>query len=126
MRRLLLDTHALLWALSDPGSLSDEARDAISDRDSYVAASAASAWELSIKQTLGRVEIPEQLEEELERVGFDPLAITVPHALRAGSLPPHHRDPFDRMLVAQSEIEELTLVTRDERLALYGVPVLAA
>jgi PIN domain nuclease of toxin-antitoxin system len=124
--RLLLDTHALLWWLADDGSLTHEAREAISAPESLVAVSAASAWEISIKKALGKLEAPGDLEAQLTRHQFTPLAITVAHALAAGSLPPHHHDPFDRMLVAQAIAENLTIVTRDPRLPLYGVSTLAA
>ena len=88
--------------------------------------SAASAWELAIKRGLGKLTFPDPLEEHLRRDRFEPLAITVSHALRAGELPSHHDDPFDRMLVAQAQLEGLTLVTGDERIVRYDVAVLDA
>jgi PIN domain nuclease of toxin-antitoxin system len=124
--RLLLDTHALLWWLVDDPRLAPEARDAVASPESFVAVSAASAWELSIKRALGRLELPDRLEEQLERAGLSPLPITIAHALHAGRLPRHHADPFDRMLVAQAQLEGLTVVTRDPRIAEYGVSTLAA
>lgn len=123
---LLLDTHALLWWLSDDPTLSEAARTVIAAPDAVVTVSAASAWEISIKSSLGKLEVPDDLEDQLARHRFKPLPITVSHALAAGSLPRHHDDPFDRMLVAQARLEGLTLVTRDSRIALYGVPVVAA
>jgi PIN domain nuclease of toxin-antitoxin system len=124
--RLLLDTHALLWWLSDDPSLSEVARAAIATPDADVAVSAASAWEISIKGGLGKLTAPDDLEAQLARHRFRPLSITVAHALVAGSLPRLHDDPFDRMLVAQARIEGMTLVTRDARIGLYGVATVAA
>ncbi|MHB8507962.1 MAG: type II toxin-antitoxin system VapC family toxin [Candidatus Dormibacteria bacterium] len=124
--RLLLDTHALLWALADPGKLSAAARAAITDADNEVLVSAATTWEIAIKRALGRLEAPAELEEAIDRTGFQALPITVAHTLVAGALPPLHTDPFDRILVAQAQLEGLTLVTRDTRMAAYAVEVLAA
>jgi PIN domain nuclease of toxin-antitoxin system len=124
--RLLLDTHALLWWLADDPGLSEAARSAVGDPRNVVAVSAASAWEMSIKTGLGKLRAPDDLSSELDANGFLRLAISIEHALRAGALPPHHRDPFDRMLVAQAELESLTIVTRDQRFEPYAVPLLAA
>jgi PIN domain nuclease of toxin-antitoxin system len=126
VRPLLVDTHVLLWWLSSPTQLADTARDAIADAESTVFVSAASAWEIAIKKARGKLRAPSDLEARLDEKGFARLAITVSHALKAGALPPHHADPFDRMLVAQAELEGLTLVTRDPRIAQYGVAVLPA
>ena len=123
--RLLLDTHALLWWLADDPHLAPEAADAIADAE-LVAVSAASAWEISIKQALGTLDGPVDLLAELATNGFTQLPVTVAHAAAAGALPPHHADPFDRMLVAQSRLEGLTLVTRDDRLGEYGIAHLRA
>jgi PIN domain nuclease of toxin-antitoxin system len=123
---LLLDTHALLSWLADDPQLSADARTAIADPDSVVAVSAASAWEIAIKSAAGKLRAPAELEQQLRRERFVPLPIRLPHALRACALPPHHADPFDRMLVAQAELEGLTLVTRDSALSRYGVATLAA
>ena len=124
--RLLLDTHALLWWLVADPRLSNQAREAISARTSYVAVSAASAWEIAIKARLGRLGPPENLEEQFASEDFDLLPITIAHAVHAGALPAHHQDPFDRMLVAQAQLERLTIVTRDPRIAAYDVTTLAA
>jgi PIN domain nuclease of toxin-antitoxin system len=123
---LLLDTHALLWWLFDDPRLSQAARTAIAGQDSTVFVSPASVWEISIKQALGRLEAPPDIEGQLAASRFQTLLITVAHAYAAGSLPRHHNDPFDRMLVAQAAAQGLTIVTRDSRIARYGVPVLAA
>ncbi|MEX2459077.1 MAG: type II toxin-antitoxin system VapC family toxin [Actinomycetota bacterium] len=122
--RLLLDTHVVLWALADHRSLSRGAKDAIADPENRVAVSAATAWEISIKRSLGRLGAPDDLEDVLEASGFETLPITVGHALAAGALPAHHRDPFDRMLVAQALDGSFTLMTHDQAFARYGVPVL--
>lgn len=124
--RLLLDTHALLWWLADDPALSHDATAAIADPHSSVFVSAATAWEIAIKQALGKLEAPSDLERQLELNRFESLAITVSHASAAGTLPRHHDDPFDRMLVAQALAEGLTVVTRDPRIGRYGVPTLPA
>jgi PIN domain nuclease of toxin-antitoxin system len=124
--RLLLDTHALLWWLGNDPELSRAAIAAIEAPDSEVAVSAASAWEIAIKRALGKLTAPDDLEAQLDHHDFGCLPITVAHALLAGSLPRHHDDPFDRMLVAQAQVEGLVLVTRDARIEPYGVPTLRA
>lgn len=123
--RLLLDTHTLLWWLADR-DLNAGARAAIGDPLNDVFVSAATAWEISIKRSLGKLRAPDDLITQLEINAFTPLAISVDHAIAAGSLPRHHDDPFDRMLIAQASVEELTVVTRDERFAAYEVRLLAA
>jgi PIN domain nuclease of toxin-antitoxin system len=123
--RLLLDTHAVLWALSQPDQLSAEARERVADPANTVAVSAVSAWEIAIKTAAGKLKFDVDLAQAMANTGFLPLPITIEHALVAGHLPPHHRDPFDRMLVAQAIMDGWTLVTRDSRLPVYGVPVLA-
>lgn len=123
--RLLLDTHVLLWWLADDPTLGAEARTGISDPESAVYVSAATVWEISIKRALGKLEAPSDLLRQIESHRFGPLAITASHAQAAGALPRHHDDPFDRMLVAQAMIENLTLLSRDSRIGLYGVEVLA-
>jgi PIN domain nuclease of toxin-antitoxin system len=123
--RLLLDTHALLWWLADEG-LNDRAREAIADPANLVAVSAASAWEISIKKALGKLAVPDDLEQQVQAGGLVPLPIGIAHGIAAGRLPRHHDDPFDRMLIAQALAEGLTIVTRDKRFDNYGVALLAA
>jgi PIN domain nuclease of toxin-antitoxin system len=124
--RLLLDSHVVLWAASSPAQLASAARAAIENTDNDVFVSVASAWELAIKAGLGRLRMPADLEEALDRRGFQRLGISFTHAAAAGALPRHHGDPFDRMLIAQAQSESLTLVTRDRGLAAYGVPIVQA
>jgi PIN domain nuclease of toxin-antitoxin system len=124
--RLLLDTHAVLWALSAPGRLTSASREAIEDGTHDVFVSTASVWEISIRQALGRLEAAENLPEELEAAAITVLPISLDHALAVRSLPLHHRDPFDRMLIAQATVEGLTIVTRDPRFGPYGVSLLRA
>lgn len=123
--RLLLDTRAVLWWLADEG-LTTQARDAIADPANLVAVSAVSAWEISIKKALGKLSAPEDLEQQIHSNGFVPLPINISHGVAAGRLDRHHEDPFDRMLVAQALAEGLTIVTRDNRFADYGVALLPA
>ncbi len=123
--RLLLDTHALLWYLATPEKLPLAAHRAIQASENEVYASLASAWEISIKVAIGRLEFDAQgLERALPAVGVEPLDISLRHAARVATLAPHHKDPFDRMLVAQALCESMTLVSRDRELEKYGVGVL--
>lgn len=126
--RLLLDTHAWLWWLTDDPRLSAPARRAISDARNEVFVSAASAWEISTKERLGKLgglpAVAERFAELVQADGFAHLAIDHRHALRAGGFDMDHRDPFDRMLAAQGELERLVLVTLDPALALFGVRTL--
>jgi PIN domain nuclease of toxin-antitoxin system len=122
----LLDTHALLWWLEDDSTLSTDARDAISDAESNVYVSAVTAWEISIKSMLSKLKFRSSLEEELRINTFQSLPITVEHGLFAGRSPLHHSDPFDRMLIAQATLENLTLITRDKDILQYDVRALIA
>jgi PIN domain nuclease of toxin-antitoxin system len=122
---LLLDTHALLWWLADD-ELAPQARDKIADPGNSVAVSAASAWEISIKKALGKLSAPDDIVEQIRANDFSSLPIDMNHALAAGHLPRHHEDPFDRMLIAQAQIERLTIVTRDKRFTDYDVAVMPA
>lgn len=124
--KLLLDTRVLLWALSNPAALRSEARAAVESRRSPVLVSAASAWEIGVKTAVGKLRIPHDLAEQLRTKRFTPLPVTVEHGLRVGELPLLHKDPFDRLLVAQAQLEGLTIVTRDPRIGRYDVATLAA
>jgi PIN domain nuclease of toxin-antitoxin system len=117
--RVLLDTHLLLWALSQPSKLSVIARKQIDSAEVYV--SAASIWEISIKSALGKLTAdPREILAGIEPAGFSLLPITGEHAAKVAELPPLHKDPFDRMLVAQSSVEPMLLLTNDEMLRGYG------
>ena len=123
--RLLLDTHVFLWWRGMPDKLLAEARTAIAEAE-IVFVSAASAWEAAIKSSLGRLKIPGPMEKGVVASGFEKLPITFAHVERIGLLPLHHRDPFDRLLVAQAQAEDLQLVTRDRVMESYEVSILWA
>jgi PIN domain nuclease of toxin-antitoxin system len=120
---LLLDTHALLWWL-DGRRLDGAAKSAIADPQRLVLVSAVSIWEAAIKASLGKLTVPGSLREAAEASGFDLLSITAEHAEVAGALPEVHRDPFDRMLVAQAMVEDCTIVSRDPVFGRYAVSTL--
>ena len=123
--KLLLDTHALLWWLADDSRLSPKVRKIISNSANQVVVSSVSGWEISIKKALGKLEVDlGLLLSEIEKNGFTLLQVSFEHGLRAGSLPCHHRDPFDRMLIAQSQCECLHLVSIDSQFSAYDVDVI--
>lgn len=124
MSSLLLDTHVVLWSLGDVDRLSPAARDVIASGSVPIHVSSASIWEIAIKRRSGKLKAPEDLVAQIAEAGFKELPISHRHAGLAGALPPHHRDPFDRMIVAQARCEGMTVVSRDERIAAYGVRVL--
>ena len=126
MARLLLDTHVLLWSLTEPQKLSRRTRDALEDAQNEVFASSVSVWEIAVKRALGKLKAPDNLEASIKEQDFIPLNLTFLHAEQAGALPPHHGDPFDRMLIAQAQVEGLILVTRDARILLYGIRTMNA
>ena len=117
--RLLLDTHVFLWWRMGGGKLGPATRDLISNAD-QVFVSAASAWECAIKEGLGKLKLPAPFSLGVTDSGFDGLPIQLEHGEKTKMLPFHHRDPFDRMLLAQAICEELTLVTADKQLTVYG------
>lgn len=123
---LLLDSHIFLWMLADDPRLSGEVRTRIVQAEPHLYLSAVSLWELRIKEARGQLELPEDPAQAAMAIGLTPIPITWAHALAAGALPPHHRDPFDRMLVAQAQLSRLTLVTHDARMRPYDVAVLWA
>lgn len=120
---LLLDTHVALWAIAGDGTLGADFLDRLR-HDPDIFLSPVSLWEITIKQTVGKLAGPPDLAERVRDMGFRELPVTHSHAIAAGRLPPHHRDPFDRMLVAQAATEGMTLVSRDASIALYDVDVL--
>lgn len=123
--RLLLDTHVWLWWQADDRRLAKVARAAIA-RAAEVYVSAASAWEMAIKIALGKLEAPEDVAEAVDAGGFRELPVHFRHVAALRTLPAHHRDPFDRLLLAQARVDGLTLVTADPALPPYGVPHLWA
>lgn len=126
MLRFLLDTCVLLWALEDSPRLSRMARQSIVEPRNEVYVSAASAWEMAIKSALGKLNAPCNLTEELVKARFTELQVTIAHGEQAARLPMIHRDPFDRMLIAQAQVENLTLITTDSNIPHYEVEVLGA
>lgn len=123
-QRLLVDTHVLLWWLADDRKLKANVRAVLAAPANLVFVSAASIWELRIKEGLGKVDLPTDFEEVLGAQSFEQLSVTATHAHSLRGLPLHHRDPFDRMLVAQATLEGLTIVTHDDALRAYGVPLI--
>jgi PIN domain nuclease of toxin-antitoxin system len=122
---LLLDTHVVLWWLTDDPTLSEDVKTML-DHEPDIYVSPATIWEVTIKRAIGKLRAPTDLPEQIRDSGFRELPIMARHAIAAGRLPPVHRDPFDRMLVAQAQCEALTLVTRDAEIQKYDVSVLAA
>ena len=122
--KLLLDAHALLWWLSGDVRLGRRARAAIVEPTNFVFVSGATAWEIATKRALGKLQAPGDIEDWLAQNRFRPLPIRVGEAVAAAELPLHHRDPFDRLLVAQARLGGMTIVTRDENISKYDVPVL--
>jgi PIN domain nuclease of toxin-antitoxin system len=126
--KVLLDTHTFLWWIMDDPQLSSRAREIMEAGDTEVFLSAASGWEIAIKSRLGRLKLPADLHsfmaEQLRINAIQVLPIQMAHALHVATLPDHHRDPFDRMLVAQSQLERLPILTGDPLIAQYAVPVI--
>ena len=128
--RILIDTHVLLWMGLQPERLGEAARRRIEDVNTRLVLSAASAWEIGVKFKLGKLSLPVEPAEWLGRAvqvaSLEELPVTRAHALEAANLPLHHRDPFDRMLIAQARLEQLPLLTSDTRLRAYQVDLLPA
>ncbi len=122
--RLLLDTHIVLWWLSDNPALTPNTAKAISDPNNEVWISAVSIWEIVIKQTIGKLKLPPEFPELLEQQRFRALSITTAHAFAVSHLPLLHRDPFDRLLIAQAKLEQLVLVADDVAIRQYDISVL--
>jgi PIN domain nuclease of toxin-antitoxin system len=124
--KLLLDTQVLLWVLTRPGRLSTAAADAIETGENRIFVSIASPWEISIKTALGNLTPPDDLEFQLNEKRFELLPIALRHTEAVASLPHHHGDPFDRMLVAQAQVDGMTLVTSDRGIRRYAVALFPA
>ena len=121
MQRFLLDTHVLLWWLDDSAELGPRCKELIADQRNQIYVSAATTWEISIKKALGKLEAPDDIDSIVEDEGFSKLPISLYHGQLAGSLPTLHRDPFDRMLIAQAQAEGLILMTSDGNIGLYNL-----
>ncbi len=121
--RLLADTHAALWLLDEDKRLSTHADELLTDATNEVLLSAAVVWEVAIKRSLGKLDAPNGFARELLDGGAVPLPISIDHARAVRTLPWHHRDPFDRLLVAQATLEDAVIVSHDEKLRPYGVQV---
>jgi PIN domain nuclease of toxin-antitoxin system len=119
--RLLVDTHVLLWWLADDPALTATARESLADPANEPLVSTASVWEVAIKRSLGMLRVPDDLPARITDEGFSWLPVSAEHAWQVRELPPHHRDPFDRLLVAQAMVDRLPVVTADAHLAAYGV-----
>ena len=123
--RFLVDTHALLWALGEPSALSPAARDAIANPSNLIVVSSASLWECAIKASIGELDLPEDFFDSVPEAGYEVMPIRISHLNIYRTLPMHHRDPFDRMLVAQARAEAMTLISRDPEVAKYDIEILA-
>jgi PIN domain nuclease of toxin-antitoxin system len=121
---IFLDTHVLLWWLDDSQLLSDKVRNAIANSENLVVLSSVVIWEIRIKQALGKLVIAPEFYDVIKDEGFEMLSITPDHAYAVGELPMYHRDPFDRMIIAQAKLEGLTIATQDSVFKKYEVPVL--
>lgn len=126
MKSYLLDTHVFLWWLDGDKKLNKLTETKIKDRSSQIYVSVATMWEISIKNSAGKLPLKTSLAEMISLSGFELLPITFPHVLELGKLPPLHNDPFDRMLISQALTEHLTLVTSDSKIQKYKVPLLKA
>jgi PIN domain nuclease of toxin-antitoxin system len=126
VRRLLLDTHVFLWWLENNPRLGSQAVAAIANDSAHVFVSAVTAWEIEIKRALGKLNAPEDLSAAVTAKGFTHLPITFAHGASAGRLPLHHRDPFDRMLIAQAQVEDLEVVSADANFEFYDITRLRA
>jgi PIN domain nuclease of toxin-antitoxin system len=125
--KILLDTHAWLWAMLEPARIGPKTRKLLTSADHTFCLSLASVWELAIKHAAGRITLPEPpltyVRSRVRADGISLLAISVEHACRAAELPRHHADPFDRLLIAQAELDDLTLLTHDKEIATYEISV---
>jgi PIN domain nuclease of toxin-antitoxin system len=130
VKRYLVDTHVWLWMQSDPDRLGDQTRAIVQDVGNTLLFSAASAWEIAIKYRLGKLRLPEPpasyVPDRMRRSGTSALPVDHAHTLRTADLPDHHRDPFDRVLIAQAQLLDLSIITADAQLSAYDVTVVAA
>jgi PIN domain nuclease of toxin-antitoxin system len=122
----LLDTHTFIWWIEDNLNLSYQSKQIISNPNNLIFISAVNTWEITIKKSLGKLNVPGNLEEIILQCGFDVLPIAIKHTLFIENLDKHHDDPFDRLLISQAIIENLTIITRDEKIIKYKVPYILA
>lgn len=122
--RILLDTHTLLWWLTDSPQLSTAQYEVIRNPANHIYVSAATTWEIGIKAALGKVTVPDNLSTVVLENRFTPLSITIPHTIHIASLPPIHKDPFDRILISQAIVEDLVIATADIEIKKYNVQVI--
>ncbi len=126
MPRYLIDTHILIWWLDGSNKLGAEVRDILKSGSNAIYLSSGAVWEMAIKESIGRLEVPHDLEEVLRQEGIEVLPIKASHALAVATLPQHHRDPFDRIQIVQAQLEGLTLISRDEAFGQYDVELIEA
>lgn len=124
--KFLLDTHSLLWTVFEPDKLSTEAQEIIVDHNNIICVSLISLWEISIKQNIGRLDIPKEFFEVVSDGGFEILPLTIDQIKKYRTLPLHHRDPFDRMLIIQARQQKLIFITRDSEISQYDVEIVKA
>jgi PIN domain nuclease of toxin-antitoxin system len=124
--KFLLDTHSLLWTVFEPDKLSTEAQEIIADQNNIICVSLISLWEISIKQNIGRLDIPKEFFEVVSEGGFEILTLTMDQIRKYRTLPLHHRDPFDRMLIIQARQQKLIFITRDSEISKYDVEIVKA
>ena len=124
--KYLLDTHSLLWTIFEPDKLSAEAQEIILDRNNIICISIISLWEISIKQNIRRLDIPDKFYEVVRQGGFEILPLTISQIEQYKTLPLHHRDPFDRMLIVQAQQQKLIFITRDSQINKYDVEIVMA
>ena len=120
----LLDTHALIWWLANDPSLDPNAKVEIASPNNLIFVSAASTWEISIKKAIGKLDSPEDIMKQIAKNKFKSLPINIEETLTIETLPPHHQDPFDRILIAQAQVFDLTIITRDRQFSLYDLNLL--
>lgn len=120
----ILDTHALLWWLSDPDLLSSEAKEIVTDIKNLIYVSSVSTWEIAVKLSLGKLKAPKQIFDIIKRESFFELPISIEHTKCLSLLPDHHKDPFDRLLIAQAIVEKSVLITSDKMIRKYPIPII--
>jgi PIN domain nuclease of toxin-antitoxin system len=124
--KFLLDTHSLLWTVFEPDKLSTEAQEIIVDHNNIICVSLISLWKISIKQNIGRLDIPKEFFEVVSEGGFEILTLTMDQIKKYRTLPLHHQDPFDRMLIIQARQQKLTFITRDSEISKYDIEIVKA